>query len=78
MNIPVSHLDVDVLNGRYSSSKGGWEELFDYGGLRYHLLLDPSKDGLGVQDEPLRQLGRAVEEDDYKQRPHVLQKPSLR
>jgi hypothetical protein len=66
-DIPASPLDIDVLNCQYSSSKGGWEELFDYGRLRYHLRLNPSKDGKGVQDELLRQLGRAVEEDDDDQ-----------
>ena len=55
-NIPASPLDVDVLNCQYSSRKGGWEELFDYGRLRYHLRLDPSKDGKGVQDELLAPL----------------------
>jgi len=67
VNIPASHFDVDVLNCQYSSRKGGWEELFDYGRLRYHLRLEPSKDGNGVQDKLLKQLGRAVEEDDYDQ-----------
>jgi hypothetical protein len=66
-DIPASSLDIDVLNCQYSSSKGGWEELFDYGRLRYHLRLNPSKDGKGVQDELLRQLGRAIEEDDGDQ-----------
>jgi tRNA A-37 threonylcarbamoyl transferase component Bud32 len=66
-SVPASPLDVDVLNCRYSSRKGGWEELFDYGRLRYHLRLDPSKDGKGVQDDLLKQLGRAVDEDDDEQ-----------
>lgn len=63
MAVPSSPFDVDVLNCQYSSNSG-WEELFDYGELRYHLLLDANKDRLGVQDELLAQLGRAVEDDD--------------
>ena len=66
-NIPASHFDVDVLNCEYGSGKGGWAELFDYGRLRYHLRLDPSKDGKGVQDKLQKQLGQAVEEDDCEQ-----------
>jgi len=63
MAVPSSPFDVDVLNCQYSSNSG-WEELFDYGELRYHLLLDANKDRLGVQHELLAQLGRAVEDDD--------------
>ena len=66
-NVPESHLDIDVLNGRYSSGRGSWEELFDYGTTRYHLRLNPSNDGKGVQDELLQRLGRAVDEVDDDQ-----------
>lgn len=66
-NIPQSHFDIDVLNGQYSSGKGSWEELFDYGTSRYHLRLNPSKTGKGVQDELLERLGGAIDDGDDDQ-----------
>ena len=62
MSIPASPLDVDILNCRYSGGSGGWEELFDYGGCRYHLRLNPSNHGKGAEDLLLRKLGNAVDE----------------
>ena len=66
-HVPESHFDIHVLNGQYSSGKGSWEELFDYGTTRYHLRLNPSKDGKGIQDELLKRLRRAVDEVDDDQ-----------
>jgi tRNA A-37 threonylcarbamoyl transferase component Bud32 len=63
-NTPDSPLDIEVLNCQYSGGSGGWEELFDYGGFRYHLRLNPSNDGKGVEDLLLRDLGKAVDEGD--------------
>ena len=58
-------LNVRVVNGRYLRGKPGeWEELFDYGGIRYHACLSPSSDGKGIQDEILLLLGKACEEYD--------------
>src|SRR5437762_7171886 len=58
-------LNVRVVNGRYLQGKPGeWEELFDYGGIRYHTCLSPSSDGKGIQDEILLSLGKACEEYD--------------
>jgi tRNA A-37 threonylcarbamoyl transferase component Bud32 len=48
----------------YHRGRGGWQELFDYGGIRYHARLFPSLDGNGIQDDTLRLLTRASEEND--------------
>ena len=77
-NILASYLDINVLNCQYSSRKGGCEELFNYGTLWYHLRLDPSKDGKDDQDELLKQLGWAVEEDDYDQVDDYMDECQLR
>ena len=63
-NTPNSPLDIEVLNCQYSGGSGGWEELFDYSGFRYHLRLNPSNDGKGIEDRLLGELGKAVDEDD--------------
>ena len=55
---------INPLNGCYGEGKGDWEELFDYGGIRYHACLYPSDDGNGVQDEILSRLGKASENND--------------
>jgi hypothetical protein len=57
-------MNVKIINGEYSDRKGGWAELFEYGGVRYNALLQPSVDGRGVQDGLLRLLAKACEEDD--------------
>jgi hypothetical protein len=56
--------DIKMINGVYSEGKGGWAELFEYGGIRYNALLRPSVDGRGVQDGLLRRLAKACEGDD--------------
>jgi hypothetical protein len=55
---------VRPINGRYHRGSGGWEELFDFGGIRYHGRLFPSTDGKGIQDESLLLLATACEEED--------------
>lgn len=56
---------VRIINGWYhKEAGGGWEELFDYGGIRYHGRLFPSADGKGIQDQLLLLLTKACEEDD--------------
>jgi tRNA A-37 threonylcarbamoyl transferase component Bud32 len=57
-------MNVKIINGEYSEGKGGWAELFEYGGIRYNALLRPSVDRRGVQDGLLRLLAKACEEDD--------------
>ena len=34
-----------IVDGGYYDDRGGWEEVFDYGGIRYHTALWPSQDG---------------------------------
>ena len=56
---------VRIINGRYhKEAGGGWEELFDYGGIRYHARLFPTVDGNGIQDQLLLLLAKAYEEED--------------
>jgi len=67
--MPVSNsspesMNVRLVNGNYHQGTGGWEELFDYGGIRYHARLFPSLDGNGIQDKMLLSLARACEEKD--------------
>ena len=57
-------MNVRVVNSMYHRGRGGWQELFDYGGIRYHARLFPSLDGNGIQDDTLRLLARASEEND--------------
>jgi serine/threonine protein kinase len=64
MPVPVDYLDVEVLDNRYTNGTGGWEEIFDYGGMLYHVRLSPSRDGEGIQDDILKKLGNAVDMDD--------------
>lgn len=56
--------NVSHVNSGYRRGRGGWEELFDYGGIRYHARLFPSCDGKGIQDELLLLLAKACGEDD--------------
>lgn len=56
--------NVRIIDTGYYRGKGGWEELFDYGGIRYHALLWHSVDGKGIQDGLLLLLARACEEDE--------------
>src|SRR5579862_4375497 len=53
-----------VVDGMYHQDRGGWEEVFDYRGLRYHVILWPSTDGTGLQDGLLSSLARACEAND--------------
>jgi serine/threonine protein kinase len=53
-----------IVNSGYHDDSGGWEEVFDYGGVRYHALLWPSQDGTGLQDAMLTSLARACEAND--------------
>ena len=64
MALPESHLDVDILNGRYTNGTGVWEELFDYDDVQYHLRLDSTSDGNGIQDSYLEKLERALDGTD--------------
>ena len=57
-------MNVNHVNSRYHEGRGGWEELFDYGGIRYHTRLSPSRDGNGIQDQLLLLLAKACEEND--------------
>jgi len=69
-NVP-DWANIRTVDGRYrKGGRGGWEEVFDYGGIRYHARLFPSEDGQGIQDKLLLSLARATEEyddimDDY-------------
>jgi hypothetical protein len=56
--------NASIVNSAYHQRSGGWEELFDYGGIRYHAILWPSKDGNGLQDRMLVSLARACERND--------------
>jgi len=57
-------LTIEPTKSGYYQGKGGWEEEFEYGGIRYHAVLWPSGDGKGIQDPLLSLLSRACEEDD--------------
>jgi len=56
--------NIRVVDSRYHRGTGGWEELFDYGEVRYHARLFPNVDGKGIQDDLLLLLAKASEEDD--------------
>ena len=53
-----------IVDAAYHDDRGGWEEVFDYRGLRYHAILWPSPDGTGLQDTLLTSLARACEAND--------------
>jgi hypothetical protein len=53
-----------IVNGAYHQRSRGWEELFDYHGIRYHAILWHSKDGNGLQDRMLVSLACACDEND--------------
>ena len=53
-----------LVNGLYHERRGGWDELFDYGGVRYHARLFPNHDGKGIQNAILLSLGRACEQNN--------------
>jgi serine/threonine protein kinase len=62
-NLPV-WAKVRVINAGYLNRRGGWQEIFDYAGVRYQALLSPSADRKGVQDELLSLLAWACDEDE--------------
>ena len=59
-------LNVRVIDGEYSEGKGGWAELFEYGGILYNALLrpNPRAEGPWIQDRFLLLLARAFEAED--------------
>ena len=41
---------IESTKSGYYQGKGGWEEEFEYGGIRHHAVLWPSVDGKGIRD----------------------------
>ena len=57
--IPLSPLDAQVLNCGYTSGLGDWEELIEYGLVRYHLVLEINQNEQGCdENELLYKLGK--------------------
>ena len=77
--VPTSPLDAQVLNCGYTSGLGDWEELIEYGLVRYHLVLEINQDEqLCDENELLYKLGEACsngndeEIDHWAERCRVL------
>ena len=62
-NIP-EWMNVKIINGLYSGARGGWQELFEYGGIRYNSFLRPNVDGGEFRTRCCGRLQKASEEGD--------------